>query len=343
MPSKVQIVPKHRFADVETVVNDYSAVVNEDPAAAADTSVKQCYAVIAGYGKDNVWLKKSSRQDAVNTFGQSNFKKYGQPYMQALKVLEQNNSSAWLMRVMPENATYANAIIYIGYKIDTAEDYPDAHNRKFRIKFTRSTVEDLSSRDELLAKLNSKEYEIDGEGYKIMPFMAVNSSGRGSMGNLYSIRLSQNVQYENEFGIKMFNYEILSKDSGLKLVATYVGANVTSPKYMSEITTLIDDVIDMYALGEYPVDVSVNENTSIEVYNDYIDFAKELYNDLQAEYAEKVEAYGLPEDVISGIVPPQTDEEEVQYNELVEIRAEIDATKDSSLPDVDEFDHVMVE
>ena len=160
------------------------------------------------------------------------------------------------------------------------------------------------------------------------------------MGNLYSIRLSQNVQYENEFGIKMFNYEILSKDSGLKLVATYVGANVTSPKYMSEITTLIDDVIDMYALGEYPVDVSVNENTSIEVYNDYIDFAKELYNDLQAEYAEKVEAYGLPEDVISGIVPPQTDEEEVQYNELVEIRAEIDATKDSSLPDIDEFDHV---
>lgn len=338
MSSTIQIVPKHRFADVEVIVNDYSAVANEDIAPVEDTSVKQCYAIIAGCGKDNTWLKMSSRAAAENTFGKSNFKEYGQPYMQALNVLDQNNSSAWIMRVMPENATFSNVLIYLGYKIDTAEDYSDAHDRKFRIKFVSENLDELTTKDELTKKLNSTDHIIDAEGYKIVPFMAINSAGRGKNGNLYGVRLSQNISYEKEFGIKMYNYEVLYKNNGLKLVATYVGANVTSPKYTSEITTLIDDVIDMYAPGDYPIEISVNEDTSYSVYEAYVEFAKELHSELEAEYAEKVEAYGLPADVIAGIVPPADATEMAEYLELTAIDAEITATADANIPDVDEFD-----
>lgn len=338
MASTVQIVPKHRYADVETIINDYTAVENIDNPAEADSSIKQCYAVISGYGIDNVWLKMTSRSQAEATFGKSNFRKYGQPYMQALSVLDQNNSAVWLMRVMPENATYSNVLIYVGFKVDSSEDYANAHDRKFRIKFTYEYLDELVSRKALLEKLNAEGGSLDAEGYKIYPFMAFNSAGRGDKGNLYGIRLSQNISYEKEFGIKMYNYEILYKENGLKLVATYVGTNVTSPKYTSEIPTLIDDVIDMYAKGDYPVEVSVNEEVSNLIYEEYVEFAKELHNDLEAEYAEKVEAYNLPADVISGVVPPADEEEKAKVEELWAIDAEIVATATSNIPDVDEFD-----
>lgn len=338
MASTVQIVPKHRYADVETIVNDYSAVANDEIPVVEDTSIKQAYAVTAGYGADNVWIKMTSRAQAEAAFGKSNFRKYGQPYMQALRVLDQNNSSVWLMRVMPENATYANTLVYIGYKIDSAEDYADAHDRKFRIKFVSENVSNLVSRSDLLATLNAGASSMDAEGYTLYPFMAINSAGRGTKGDLYGVRLSQNINYEKEFGIKMYNYEILCRDGGLKLVSNYVGANVTSPKYTSEITTLIDDVIDMYAKGEYPVEISVNEEISYTIYDKYVEFAKDLNASLEAEYAEKVEAYNLPADVVSGVVPPADAEEKAKVEELWAIDAEIAATKESNLPEVDEFD-----
>lgn len=338
MASTVQIVPKHRYADTEIIVNDYSAVINDDIPVEEDTSIKQAYAVNTGYGVDNVWLKMTSRAQAEAAFGKSNFRKYGQPYMQALRVLDQNNSSVWLMRVMPENATYANTLISIGYKIDSAEDYPDAHNRKFRIKFVSKNIEDLTKRSDLTTLLNAAKKTVDAEGYTLIPFMAINSAGRGVNGDLYGVRLSQNITYEKEFGIKMYNYEILCKENGLKLVATYVGCNVTSPKYTSEITTLIDDVLETYNKGDYPVDISVNEEVTYEVYDAYVEFAKQLHSELEAEYAEKVEAYNIPADVISGVVPPADDEEKAKVEELWAIDAQIVATADSNLPDVDEFD-----
>lgn len=339
MSSTVQIVPKHRYADVDVIINDYSAVANDEIQATVDTSIKQCYAVTAGYGKDNTWLKFSSRAAAEATFGKSNFRKYGQPYMQALAVLDQNNSSVWLMRVMPENADYANVLIYVGFKVDKAEAYPDAHNRKFRIKFTYENLEDLGDRQTLLDKFK-KSPEVDAEGYKMYPYMAINCAGRGSNGNLYSVRISQNVNYEREFGIKMYNYEIIYKENGVKLVAQYVGANVSSPKYSAEIPTFIDDVIDAYNPGEYPVELSVNEEVTNLIYEEYYKFASNLKADLEAEYAEKFEEYNLPADVISGITPPATEAQAKQLEELTAIEAEIVAMSASNIPDVDEFDIV---
>ena len=338
MSSTVHIVPKHRYAYVEVIVNDYTAVANDSAVAPVDTSIKQCYAVIAGYGRDNTWLKKTSRSSAEATFGKSNFRKYGQPYMQALAVLDQNNSSAWIMRVMPENATFANTLVRVGFKPDTAEDYADAHDRKFRIKFIYENLPDLVTRDGLIEAVNSTDTTVDAEGYTIMPFAAFNSAGRGSMGNLYSVRISQNITYEKEFGIKMYTYEVLTKENGLKLNATYVGANVTSPKYTSEVPTLIDDVIDQYDDGIYPLDIIVNEETTYAVYDKYIEFAKELHTSLEAEYAEKIDAYNLPADVISGVVPPADEVEAAHLAEVLAIEAEAIATNDVNLPDVDEFD-----
>ena len=70
----------------------------------------------------------------------------------------------------------------------------------------------------------------DEEGYSVLPFMRIRSMGRGKYGNNYTVKLSQNINYEKEFGIKMYNFDILSIEGGLTKIANYVGAFASSTK-----------------------------------------------------------------------------------------------------------------
>ena len=223
MAQTTQIVPKFSFPYVETVINDYTLVVDEAVPGTVDSSIKQAYAVTAGKGIDNVWVRKSSRESAIKTFGNSNFKKYGQPLMQALRVLEEENSTVWIMRVMPENATYSNSIVSAYYKADTADEVTDAHKRKFRIKLTSKSAANKTTMKDLraaMAVLDGSATVVDGvsvykdaEGYTQAPIMLVNYSGRGTCGDFFSMRMSQALSYEKEFGIKLTSKEIMSWDN----------------------------------------------------------------------------------------------------------------------------------
>ena len=169
MAQTTQIVPKFSFPYVETVVNDYTLVNNNAVGASVETDVKQIYAFVSSKGIDNTWVRKSSKESGVKTFGDSNFKKFGQPLMQALAVLDKDNSQVWMMRVMPENATYSNAIVSAYYKADTDVDVADAHNRKFRIKLTSKSVDGAtvaSQVNEAVDKFDGTPIKINGERYR---------------------------------------------------------------------------------------------------------------------------------------------------------------------------------
>ena len=94
-----QIIPKYSFPYVETIINDYTLIKSPDLGANNSSTVTQAYAVISSKGPDNRWIKETNRQNAINRFGDSNFKKYGQPLMQALHVLENPNAAVWMMRM----------------------------------------------------------------------------------------------------------------------------------------------------------------------------------------------------------------------------------------------------
>ena len=53
MAQSIQIVPKFSFPYVETVINDYTEVVDNVIIDNEDTSVKQAYVVTAAKGIDN--------------------------------------------------------------------------------------------------------------------------------------------------------------------------------------------------------------------------------------------------------------------------------------------------
>lgn len=349
MAQTTQIVPKYPFPYVETVINDYTTTGNTVIPEEVDNSVKMAYAVVAGKGIDNVWVRKSSREGAVATFGESNFKKYGQPYMQALHVLEQENSNVWLLRVMPENAAYSNAVVSAYYKADTADDQADAHLRKFRIKLTSKSFEGVTTKAVLSEKallfdgaettdINGVATYVDAEGYTQKQIMQVRYNGRGTCGDLYSMRLGQVPTYDNEYGIKFYNFEILTSESGLIKDANYVGALVTSTKYGSQTATLINDILEATETGMAPVDVYSMEDNIGDIYNAYIEFCQQLHTDLEEEYEAK--KGDVPIEMLNGTVSV-TDEYLDAYNELKEIEELIDATSDDELPDLDEFDPIF--
>lgn len=342
MAQATQIVPKFSFPNVQTVINDYTQVSQTNTETTGDSSVKYVFAFTSGMGIDNVFIRKKSRASAVATFGDSNYKKYGQPLMQALAVLEQENTSVWCMRVMPENATYANNIVSLYYKVDAADAYPDSPSkRKFRIKFTQKNVDGANTTAVLKTAFNTLDgitvnnAYVDAEGYTQVPLMIVRSAGRGTYGNNYCVRIAQNYSYEKEYGIKMYNFDIMTISGGLTKTANYVGGLSTSNKYTA--ATLINDVLEDAETGTAPVDIYTSEDNLEGVYDAYIAFCKEQHTLLQEEYETKLSAYAVPSGMLDGTVAV-TDEYLDQVTELLSIKALIDATDEDALPDLDEFD-----
>lgn len=332
-----QIIPKYNFPSVETYVNDYSLVSQADLGANTDSTITQAYAVLSPKGLDNRWVKVVNRSEAIRIFGNSKFKEYGQPLLQALNVLNKDGAAVWFCRVMPENATYSNKIVSAYYKADS--DSISVLDRKFRIKIVGKTKTGINDADAFNDSITSSDmFVTDSEGFAQVPLMGVRYTGRGKAGNNYSLRINQSVSYEKEYGIKMYNFEMLDNSTGLVKESTVIGSLISSDKYATEdnaLAVLISDRIYDADPGYIPISVEVSEENIETLYNNYILFANKLHEDAIAEYESKLEAYDIPADMLDGTVPVTSQYQE-QYDELQSIAALIEATEE--LPELDEFD-----
>lgn len=328
MAQSIQIVPKHSFPYVETVVNDYTVVADISTTdVSEDATVRYIYPFISSKGIDNRFIRKRTRADIVSAYGETNWKKYGQPLMQALEVAKATNTEIWCMRVMPDDAAYAHNIISAYYKADTANDVATASNRKFRIKYVQknttdpvTTVNDLFEKAAALDGAPVDGVYVDGEGYTQIPgVITIYSTGRGKYGNNYRVRINQDLYYEKDYGIKYYNFEVISAESGLNKEATYVGSMVTSSKYNQ--ATLINDILDDVDEGLVPVYIKVDEAGIEDIYNAYVDWATALAVDLEAELANIV---------------GDTESDK-------EARAKITAliNEATNIPDIDQFDAIF--
>ncbi len=341
MAQATQIVPTFSFPHVETVINDYTLVEDDAVETSEGNDVTQAYAVVSSKGIDNTWVRKNTKSEAIKSFGDSDFKKYGQPLMQALHALEQDNASVWMMRVMPENAAYSNGVVSVYYKADAKGDVVNVCDRKFRIKLTSKSEQNITTAKELAnAVANASYSEKDSEGFEQRELMSVKYCGRGTCGDYYSMRMSQAYSYEKEYGIKMYNFEVLTSENGLVKDANYIGALVSSTKYGSESTTLIDDVLGDAEVGVPPIDIVTNEDSVEDIYNAYVKFITEWNADLVEDYETKLDSYKIPEDQMNGTSPVSPENAE-HYAELKKISALIDETNVDNIPDVDEFDIIF--
>ena len=287
MPQEVQIVPKYLHSHVESYINDYTQF-DDEAAKPVDTNSKFICVFRSPMGIDNTVVKKTDLKDFKATFGKSDYFKYGQPLMMPIAMLDTGNASCYCMRVMPEDAYAANCILVMKYKFDT-------DTGKMTIKYSASYIgkENFSSpsfyKTQKQFKKQLKMYaqamrttEPDADGFVQIPIATFRMAGRGIYGNNYRWRIARNVDYEMDYGIKMFSFEAISTiDGTAKKVSTYVGCLATSMKYQG--ITLINDILDSLNEGEAVMDVQVFDDYIEDVYNDYVEFVQSLDETMQDE------------------------------------------------------------
>lgn len=315
MPADFQIVPAWQQPHVQTYIYDNTFWTDDTD---NDNEIKFISAFMSSRGIDNKLIKVKDAKTFLNIFGGLNFAKYGQPQLNAYAELKNANADVWCMRVMPENASYANAIISLCYKTDAATG-------KFTIKFVSDYVENLTGykyrapegmyhtedekfsdtkrtyeleglEDELIkvdpdailkAKAATlKTTEPDGDGYVKIPIMRVYASGRGSYGNGMRFRVVNNVEYEKDYGIKVYEFEAIGTTNGLKIMSRYYGSAYTSPRYDESI--LIGDVITDMETGYNHLYIQTDEEAFEEVYDAFSTFMDSLDDSLK-------DSNGIPE------------------------------------------------
>jgi len=126
MPQSVQIVPFFTQPHVHTVINDNS-YYEEGTAAKGNQEAKPYNTMLvfgADKGIDNKFVKLTDYGTKVEIFGKGNYRKYGQPSIQADVLLQTNQANVWAMRVLPlkpdggpGSAQYANLAVIAHYRV----------------------------------------------------------------------------------------------------------------------------------------------------------------------------------------------------------------------------------
>ena len=279
MPQEVQIVPKFQHPHVETYINDYTQY-DDEVSTPVDSNSKFIAVFRSSMGPDNVIIKKNDLADFKKTYGKSDYNKYGQPLMMPIAMLTSGSATVYCMRVMPDDAYAANAILYMLYKTD---EETGKMTIKYRVayipksQFTEaSSYKTAKAFKKALKQRASAFYSTtpDADGFLSMPIAVFRMEGRGTYGNSYRWRITRNTEYENDYGIKMYSFEIMSTTNGLRTEATYVGALVASTKYKN--TTLINDIMDDQDTGAAMMDVQVFDEYVEELHAKFTEFVNSL-------------------------------------------------------------------
>lgn len=290
MPRVDQIVPKYWHPHEETYVTDNSI---QDLSEDTITEVTYPYiCVFAGpKGPDGKLINIKSWEQHQKTFGKTNFKKYGQPNMMPEAILSQQHTETWSLRVMPDDALYANNVLSLWYK-------PDVENRAFRIKFTtksigldysttlgtekmRELLADKKAIEELAQEFDGTPVDgqyVDEEGYIQVPCMVFISPGRGLYGNNLRWRIIPATDFEREYKIKVFRFEAIDVEEGATIVKHHIGALTTTTKIQE--TILINDLVDDTDIEFQGVYMHLFEENMDDLYDAYTEFCAEV---LEAE------------------------------------------------------------
>ena len=208
MPINGQIIPSLTQPHVKTYINDNTVFTQET--SVIEDGIKTICVFTSDQGIDNKLVLKRSLTEYVEEFGQPNFKLHGQPCLMPYGFLSSDNANVYCMRVMPENATYACAILAAEVEIQ--------EETTMNIKHCIQSIS-VSKPEELVAKMS--QMLATAETTNLYPLMAFYCKGRGNYGNTLRVRLSSDITSDKQNSYKNFAIEVLDAKSGLTLKETF--------------------------------------------------------------------------------------------------------------------------
>jgi len=163
-------------------------------------------------GPDNKINMITSASEFEFHYGKPNMKNHGQAGYNIMNWL-QSNGGLYALRVMPENAGYAHAIVNVQAKAGTKQvknldgglvDYPNVEVRPVLIY----TGVNNTSEEALKTELSRRDRPQTIDGFESYPLFAVYPKGRGKGYNNLGFRLTLSDSFDDTFDFRVYNLEV---------------------------------------------------------------------------------------------------------------------------------------
>lgn len=237
----------------------------------------QCGAFASG--RDNQLIYCENYDQYISEFGEPNYKLYGQAGYNAARALKTGYAAGYIMRVMPEDACYANIIVSVKYKVITEKEVVDGEEvdvNKLQIGFITSYASNATSVEELQMAFDAKKsYDPDDEGYITQPWFYAYQTGRGTYGNATRIRFNDATEYDNpENKYKCYRLDVLEMGETLvRKESAYGTFNADLFDGDSKESLYLEDLVNDVEDGFTKVHIQINEglsNTLVDLYNEEV-------------------------------------------------------------------------
>ena len=260
MPIVGQIQPSYLHPHVATYIND-NTVFTDNAVNVADDSIKLFYVITSQKGRDNVFLTHTNQYDWLAEYGNPNIDLYGQAGYMAHASLSTGVCTVKTMRVMPDDATYSNALIALKVKVD------ETFGKKLIVKHTCSFRDDVSDKGDLLAALEAlRDEDPDSEGFITLPLAAFYCVGRGTYGDEFRVRVAQSLQMDRENDYKNCKVEILGTEGGLSSLGFFEGA-IYSGALTGKRSIYIEDYVNDVTTGSGHINMYI-EPTTLDIFTE---------------------------------------------------------------------------
>jgi hypothetical protein len=302
MPRERQIIPGYPQPHVSVWVNDYSEYIDDTIQLTpdVDTSMKTIVFSGADKGRDNKltkWLP-GTWETFLRQHGTPSFAKYGQSALYPYNFLfKHTNTSMYYMRVMPDDAAYANSVIVAKYGVqpvsvivpnpsdpaeppitETHDEFQVIFNvEKYKPDFAKSPVDlgclytdDTANGLLKFAKSFVKTDAPDESGWYSLPILAQNAIGHGKYGNKMSTRFERDIAAERDSGLAKLRLTVIDNYDTVTRSLSYSGTLVNSET--GKRVSSFEDVIDTYPENNVNIKVQNFEDNVNTIYQAYINF-----------------------------------------------------------------------
>jgi len=221
----------------EIVLIDNTIYQEENDTTVATPDFNGIQVGFSAFGRDNVLLYYTSKEQFLAENGNPNYKLYGQSAYNACAALATNQCGMYFMRLMPEDATVPNFTVMARVRAAVADetsvddvvgDMEDTGMRLY-VDFTKRVIEGCTSERELktkLAALYDTSGAVDEEGWTELPLFSFWSRGRGAGGNSLRIKFVDALDYDlyYEGQTREYTIQVLRPTtSGLAVIDSQTG------------------------------------------------------------------------------------------------------------------------
>ena len=269
MPQSTQIIPEYTQPHVTTVINDNTSIPDDGVQIVEYTGVNTLILTTADQGRDNQLVDSRALGQLIEEFGYPNMKLHGQPLYNAVHYLSQTQYErrAFIMRVLPDDATYANAIIVAKVKPTAKVGVTPG---SLSVKIETYQIADYSTEADLVAEMTALRSDVpDASGYLSFPLFALVSRGRGKYGNNVRVRMTKDVMSDKENIYTNYNVQVYVINSGLNIKATVSGSLYEGALEGTK-TICIEDKIDASDDSKQKINFKIDQDSLEELHDLYL-------------------------------------------------------------------------